>query len=84
MSCQIFNMIPQARSSFVQVTDSSQWKGEDDQSRDHFSSISNEDSEYHTFLNQREIQQLKERSILWDPSFLQTERREIESDRYYK
>nr|YP_009752201.1 Ycf2 protein [Linnaeosicyos amara]QIT05611.1 Ycf2 protein [Linnaeosicyos amara] len=71
-------------SSFVQVTDSSQLKGSSDQSRDHFDSISNEDSEYPTFLNQREIQQLKERSILWDPSFLQTERTEIESDRFPK
>ncbi|KAK9001258.1 hypothetical protein V6N11_083046 [Hibiscus sabdariffa] len=58
------------RSSFVQVTDSSQLKGSYDQSRDRFDSISNEDSEYHTLINQREIQQLKERSILWDPSFL--------------
>nr|YP_009696628.1 Ycf2 [Kirengeshoma palmata]YP_009696645.1 Ycf2 [Kirengeshoma palmata]QEJ83392.1 Ycf2 [Kirengeshoma palmata]QEJ83393.1 Ycf2 [Kirengeshoma palmata] len=70
------------RSSFVQVTDSSQLKGSSDQSRDHLDSISNEDSEYHTLINQREIQQLKERSILWDPSFLQTERTEIESDRF--
>nr|YP_010014353.1 Ycf2 [Ochradenus baccatus]YP_010014373.1 Ycf2 [Ochradenus baccatus]QOI12860.1 Ycf2 [Ochradenus baccatus]QOI12880.1 Ycf2 [Ochradenus baccatus] len=72
------------RSSFVQVTDSSQLKGSSDQFRDHLDSISNEDSEYHTLINQREIQQLKERSILWDPSFLQTERREIESDRFPK
>nr|YP_009566782.1 hypothetical protein RF2 [Potentilla hebiichigo]YP_009566799.1 hypothetical protein RF2 [Potentilla hebiichigo]QBB73260.1 hypothetical protein RF2 [Potentilla hebiichigo]QBB73261.1 hypothetical protein RF2 [Potentilla hebiichigo]QDH12224.1 hypothetical protein RF2 [Potentilla hebiichigo]QDH12225.1 hypothetical protein RF2 [Potentilla hebiichigo] len=72
------------RSSFVQVTDSSQLKGSSDQSRDRFDSISNEDSEYHTLINQREIQQLKERSILWDPSFLQTERTEIESDRFPK
>ncbi|KAL2556331.1 Protein Ycf2 [Forsythia ovata] len=75
------------RSSFVQVTDSSQLKGlkgSSDQSRDHLDSISNEDSEYHTLINQREIQQLKERSILWDPSFLQTEGREIESDRFPK
>nr|YP_009696033.1 Ycf2 [Loasa nana]YP_009696050.1 Ycf2 [Loasa nana]QEJ82712.1 Ycf2 [Loasa nana]QEJ82713.1 Ycf2 [Loasa nana] len=74
------------RSSFVQVTDSSQLKGSADQSRDHLdsNSISNEDSEYHTLINQREIQQLKERSILWDPSFLQTERTEIESDRFPK
>nr|QVO59399.1 Ycf2 protein [Aconitum scaposum]QVO59416.1 Ycf2 protein [Aconitum scaposum] len=72
------------RSIFVQVTDSSQLKGSSDQSRDHFDSISNEDSEYHTLINQREIQQLKERSILWDPSFLQTERTEIESDRFPK
>ena len=72
------------RSSFVQVTDSSQLKGSSDQSIDHFDSISNEDSEYHTLINQREIQQLKERSILWDPSFLQTERTEIESDRFPK
>nr|YP_010564669.1 hypothetical protein RF2 [Prunus cerasifera]YP_010564686.1 hypothetical protein RF2 [Prunus cerasifera]QKZ95681.1 Ycf2 [Prunus cerasifera]QKZ95698.1 Ycf2 [Prunus cerasifera]QWK41020.1 Ycf2 [Prunus cerasifera]QWK41038.1 Ycf2 [Prunus cerasifera]QWK46441.1 Ycf2 [Prunus cerasifera] len=72
------------RSSFVQVTDSSQLKGSSDQSRDHFDSISNEDSEYHTLINQREIQQLKERSILWDPSFLQTEGTEIESDRFPK
>ncbi|KAK1439117.1 hypothetical protein QVD17_04932 [Tagetes erecta] len=55
-----------------------------DQFRDHFDSISNEDSEYHTLLNQREIQQLKERSILWDPSFLQTEGTEIESNRFPK
>nr|YP_010121606.1 Ycf2 [Pinguicula alpina]YP_010121622.1 Ycf2 [Pinguicula alpina]QRE78582.1 Ycf2 [Pinguicula alpina]QRE78583.1 Ycf2 [Pinguicula alpina] len=72
------------RSSFVQVTDSSQRKGSSDQSRDHLDSISNEDSEYHTLINQREIQPLKERSILWDPSFLQTEGTEIESDRFPK
>nr|YP_010640206.1 hypothetical chloroplast RF21 [Saxifraga lychnitis]YP_010640223.1 hypothetical chloroplast RF21 [Saxifraga lychnitis]WBQ53103.1 hypothetical chloroplast RF21 [Saxifraga lychnitis]WBQ53120.1 hypothetical chloroplast RF21 [Saxifraga lychnitis] len=72
------------RSSFVQVTNSSQLKGSSDQSRDHFDSISNEDSEYHTLINQREIQQLKERSILGDPSFLQTEQTEIESDRFPK
>nr|BBM95879.1 hypothetical protein [Camellia sinensis] len=72
------------KSSFVQVTDSNQLKGSSDQSRDHLDSISNEDSEYHTLINQREIQQLKERSILWDPSFLQTERTEIESDRFPK
>ena len=59
-------------------------KGSSDQSRDPLDSISNEDSEYHTLINQREIQQLKERSILWDPSFLQTERTEIESDRFPK
>nr|UEN67600.1 hypothetical protein RF2 [Sophora davidii]UEN67619.1 hypothetical protein RF2 [Sophora davidii] len=69
------------RSSFIQVTDSSQLKGSSDQSRDHFDSIRNEDSEYHTLINQREIQQLKERSILcWYPSFLQTEQIEIESE----
>nr|YP_009914947.1 Ycf2 [Chuquiraga oppositifolia]YP_009914966.1 Ycf2 [Chuquiraga oppositifolia]QLF67656.1 Ycf2 [Chuquiraga oppositifolia]QLF67674.1 Ycf2 [Chuquiraga oppositifolia] len=72
------------RSSFVQVRDSSQLKGSSDQSRDHFDSISNEDSEYHTLINQREIQQLKERSILWDLSFLQTEGTEIESNRFPK
>nr|YP_009864791.1 Ycf2 [Uvularia grandiflora]YP_009864808.1 Ycf2 [Uvularia grandiflora]QKE32786.1 Ycf2 [Uvularia grandiflora]QKE32803.1 Ycf2 [Uvularia grandiflora] len=71
------------RSIFVQVTDSSQLKRSSDQSRDHFDSIRNEDPEYHTLIDQREIQQLKvkERSILWDPSFLQTEGTEIESDR---
>lgn len=59
------------RSIFVQVTDSSQWKGSSsDQSRDHFDSVRNENSEYHTLIDQTEIQQLKERSILWDPSFL--------------
>ncbi|KAK7371134.1 hypothetical protein VNO78_36851 [Psophocarpus tetragonolobus] len=73
------------RSSFIQVTDSSQLKGSSDQSKDHFDSIRNEDSKYHTLINQREIQQLKERSILcWDPSFLQTERTEIESERFPK
>nr|QKK50001.1 Ycf2 [Scoliaxon mexicanus]QKK50021.1 Ycf2 [Scoliaxon mexicanus] len=72
------------RSSFVQVTDSSQLNGSSDQFIDPFDSISNEDSEYHTLINQREIQQLKERSILWDPSFIQTEGREIESDRFPK
>nr|YP_009869236.1 hypothetical chloroplast RF21 [Allium macranthum]QKJ80740.1 hypothetical chloroplast RF21 [Allium macranthum] len=72
------------RSIFVQVTDSSQSKGSSDQSRDHFDSIRNEDSEYHTLIDQTEIQQLEERSILWDPSFLQTERTEIESDRFPK
>ncbi|XLS47837.1 hypothetical protein HN51_022195 [Arachis hypogaea] len=70
------------RSSFIQVTDSSQLKGSSDQSRD---SIRNEDLEYHTLTNQREIQQLKERSILCsDPSFLQTEQTEIESERFPK
>nr|YP_011032047.1 hypothetical chloroplast RF2 [Diervilla lonicera]YP_011032064.1 hypothetical chloroplast RF2 [Diervilla lonicera]WRH31194.1 hypothetical chloroplast RF2 [Diervilla lonicera]WRH31211.1 hypothetical chloroplast RF2 [Diervilla lonicera] len=64
--------------------DSSQLKGSSDQSRDHLDSISNEDSEYHPLINQREIQQLKERSILWDLSFLQTERTEIESNRFPK
>nr|YP_009897088.1 Ycf2 [Hornungia petraea]YP_009897107.1 Ycf2 [Hornungia petraea]QKK43722.1 Ycf2 [Hornungia petraea]QKK43741.1 Ycf2 [Hornungia petraea] len=74
------------RSSFVQVTDSSQLNGSSDQFIDPFDSISNEDSEYHyhTLINQREIQQLKERSILWDPSFIQREGREIESDRFPK
>nr|YP_009828974.1 Ycf2 [Impatiens hawkeri]YP_009828995.1 Ycf2 [Impatiens hawkeri]QJC59227.1 Ycf2 [Impatiens hawkeri]QJC59228.1 Ycf2 [Impatiens hawkeri] len=72
------------KSSFVQVMDSNQLKGSSDQSRDPLDSISNEDSEYHTLINQREIQQLKERSILWDPSFLQTERTEIESDLFPK
>ncbi|KAL2896114.1 Protein Ycf2 [Bienertia sinuspersici] len=47
-------------------------------------SISNADLEYHTLINKREIQQLKERSTLWDPSFLQMEGTEIESDRYPK
>ncbi|KVH87546.1 Uncharacterized protein family Ycf2 [Cynara cardunculus var. scolymus] len=32
--------------------------------------VGNEDSEYYTLINQREIQQLKERSPLWDPFFL--------------
>nr|AWH04516.1 hypothetical protein [Asclepias aff. aequicornu ShS-2018]AWH05148.1 hypothetical protein [Asclepias boliviensis]AWH06175.1 hypothetical protein [Asclepias pilgeriana]AWH07754.1 hypothetical protein [Asclepias mellodora var. mellodora] len=73
-----------SRSSLVQVTDFSQLKESSDQSRDHLDSISNEDPKYHTLVNQREIQQLKERSILWDPSFLQTERTEIESDRFPK
>nr|YP_010873881.1 hypothetical protein RF2 [Justicia vagabunda]YP_010873900.1 hypothetical protein RF2 [Justicia vagabunda]WGV35271.1 hypothetical protein RF2 [Justicia vagabunda]WGV35290.1 hypothetical protein RF2 [Justicia vagabunda] len=72
------------RSSFVQVTDSSQLKGSSDQSRDHLDSISNEDSEYHTLINQRGIQPLKERSILLDPFFFQTEGTEIESDRFPK
>ncbi|CAH1435249.1 unnamed protein product [Lactuca virosa] len=68
----------------VQVRDSSQLKGSSDQSRAHFDSISNEASEYHTLINEREIQQLKERSILWDPSFLQTEGTKIESNRFPK
>nr|YP_010854795.1 hypothetical protein RF2 [Chamaedorea cataractarum]YP_010854812.1 hypothetical protein RF2 [Chamaedorea cataractarum]WGM73841.1 hypothetical protein RF2 [Chamaedorea sp. M_zhpu90]WGM65465.1 hypothetical protein RF2 [Chamaedorea cataractarum]WGM65482.1 hypothetical protein RF2 [Chamaedorea cataractarum]WGM73858.1 hypothetical protein RF2 [Chamaedorea sp. M_zhpu90] len=72
------------RSIFVQVRDYSQLKGSSDQSIDHFDSIRNEDSEYHTLIDQTEIQQLKERSILLDPSFLQTERTEIESDRFPK
>nr|WGM71957.1 hypothetical protein RF2 [Wallichia oblongifolia]WGM71974.1 hypothetical protein RF2 [Wallichia oblongifolia]WGM72042.1 hypothetical protein RF2 [Wallichia oblongifolia]WGM72059.1 hypothetical protein RF2 [Wallichia oblongifolia] len=72
------------RSIFVQVRDSSQLKGSSDQSIDHFDSIRNEDLEYHTLIDQTEIQQLKERSILLDPSFLQTERTEIESDRFPK
>nr|YP_009435089.1 hypothetical chloroplast RF2 [Lobelia laxa]YP_009435114.1 hypothetical chloroplast RF2 [Lobelia laxa]ATG25090.1 hypothetical chloroplast RF2 [Lobelia laxa]ATG25117.1 hypothetical chloroplast RF2 [Lobelia laxa] len=52
---------------------SSQLKGSSDQD---FDSISNEDSEYHTFFNQR--------SILGDLSFLQTERAEIESNQLPK
>nr|AZZ70863.1 hypothetical chloroplast RF21 [Zantedeschia aethiopica] len=68
-------------SIFVQVTDSSQLKGSSD---DCFDSIRNEDSEYHKLIDQTEIQQLKERSILWDPSFSQTEGTEIESDRFPK
>nr|YP_010334742.1 Ycf2 protein [Dasispermum suffruticosum]UNH91658.1 Ycf2 protein [Dasispermum suffruticosum] len=72
------------RNWIVKKRHSSQLKGSSDQSRDPLGSISNEDSEYHTLINQREIQQLKERSILWDPSFLQTERTEIESDRFPK
>ncbi|KAI3832215.1 hypothetical protein MKW92_006399 [Papaver armeniacum] len=42
------------RSIFVQVTNSSQLKGSSDQSRDPFYSISNEDLEYHTLINQRD------------------------------
>nr|YP_010422421.1 hypothetical protein RF2 [Corydalis lathyrophylla]YP_010422447.1 hypothetical protein RF2 [Corydalis lathyrophylla]USG57759.1 hypothetical protein RF2 [Corydalis lathyrophylla]USG57782.1 hypothetical protein RF2 [Corydalis lathyrophylla] len=74
------------RSRFFQVRDSSQLKGSSDQSRNAFDSIRNEDSESHTLINQREIQQLKKRSLLldWDPSFLQTEGTEIESDRFPK
>nr|YP_009414771.1 hypothetical chloroplast RF2 [Platycodon grandiflorus]YP_009414796.1 hypothetical chloroplast RF2 [Platycodon grandiflorus]ARR27774.1 hypothetical chloroplast RF2 [Platycodon grandiflorus]ARR27789.1 hypothetical chloroplast RF2 [Platycodon grandiflorus]UBK12175.1 hypothetical chloroplast RF2 [Platycodon grandiflorus]UBK12200.1 hypothetical chloroplast RF2 [Platycodon grandiflorus]UXO94473.1 hypothetical chloroplast RF2 [Platycodon grandiflorus] len=63
---------------------SSELKGSSDQSIEDFDSIRNEDSEYHTWINHREIQQLKERSILWDPSFLQTEGAEIESNRLPK
>ncbi|KAL7601780.1 hypothetical protein Lser_V15G21839 [Lactuca serriola] len=69
---------------FRKVRNVSQLKGSSDQSIDHFDSISNEDSEYHTLLNQRVIQQLKERSIHWDPSFLQTKGTEIESNRFPK
>nr|YP_009689001.1 Ycf2 [Paris japonica]YP_009689018.1 Ycf2 [Paris japonica]QEL51632.1 Ycf2 [Paris japonica]QEL51649.1 Ycf2 [Paris japonica] len=72
------------RSIFVQVTGSGQLKGSSDQSKDHFDSIRNEDSEYHTLIDQREQLKVKERSILWDPSFLQTEGTEIESDRFPK
>nr|YP_010729814.1 hypothetical chloroplast RF2 [Sassafras randaiense]WEF73435.1 hypothetical chloroplast RF2 [Sassafras randaiense]WEF73515.1 hypothetical chloroplast RF2 [Sassafras randaiense]WEF73595.1 hypothetical chloroplast RF2 [Sassafras randaiense]WEF73675.1 hypothetical chloroplast RF2 [Sassafras randaiense]WEF73835.1 hypothetical chloroplast RF2 [Sassafras randaiense] len=72
------------RSIFFQVTDSSQSKGFSDQSIDPFNSISNEGSEYHTLINQTEIQQLKKRSILLDTSFLQTERTERKSDRFSK
>nr|YP_009352012.1 hypothetical chloroplast RF21 [Schoepfia jasminodora]AQW41730.1 hypothetical chloroplast RF21 [Schoepfia jasminodora] len=72
------------RSSFVQVMDSRQLKGPSDKSRDHLDSISNENSEYPILLNQGKIQQLKERSIIFGPSFLQTERTEINSDRFPK
>ncbi|KAI3869522.1 hypothetical protein MKX03_033245 [Papaver bracteatum] len=68
------------RSIFVQVMNSSKLKGSSDQSKDYFDSISNEDSEYHTLINQREIQQQKERSILWDTFFLQMKRTERKSD----
>nr|YP_010419167.1 hypothetical protein RF2 [Gyrotaenia microcarpa]YP_010419185.1 hypothetical protein RF2 [Gyrotaenia microcarpa]USG52530.1 hypothetical protein RF2 [Gyrotaenia microcarpa]USG52548.1 hypothetical protein RF2 [Gyrotaenia microcarpa] len=56
------------RSSFVQVTDYSQLKGSSDRPRDHFDSISNEDSEYHTLINQREIQQLSELHLGSNPT----------------
>ncbi|KAF1876804.1 hypothetical protein Lal_00043443 [Lupinus albus] len=70
---------------FIQVTDSIHLKGSSDQSRDHFDSIRNEDSEYHTLINQREIQQLKERLILcWDSSFSSNGRTKIESERFPK
>ncbi|KAH0452899.1 hypothetical protein IEQ34_017223 [Dendrobium chrysotoxum] len=40
------------RSIFVHVTDFSQWKGSSsDQSRDHFDSVRNENSEYHTLID---------------------------------
>nr|QKI32468.1 hypothetical protein RF2 [Circaeaster agrestis]QKI32469.1 hypothetical protein RF2 [Circaeaster agrestis]QKI32553.1 hypothetical protein RF2 [Circaeaster agrestis]QKI32554.1 hypothetical protein RF2 [Circaeaster agrestis]QKI32638.1 hypothetical protein RF2 [Circaeaster agrestis] len=61
--------------------DYSQLKASSDQSGDHLDATSNEDSEYQTLINQRGIDQLKERSLFLDPSFLQTERTEIESDR---
>jgi len=73
------------RSSFIQVTDSSELKGSSDQSKAISLDIRNEDSKYHTLINQREIQQLKERSILcWNPSFLQMERIEIELERFLR
>ncbi|RZC45463.1 hypothetical protein C5167_038444 [Papaver somniferum] len=52
-------LVSKDRSIFVQVTNSSQLKGSSDQSRDPFDSIGNEDSEYHTLINQRQIQQQK-------------------------
>ena len=64
------------RFSFIQVTNYSQLKGSSYQSKDHFDSTSNEDSKYHTLINQRENQQLKEKSILWDLYFLKVKRRE--------
>ncbi|KAK9740446.1 hypothetical protein RND81_03G035800 [Saponaria officinalis] len=64
--------------------DSSKLKGSSDQSRDRLDSISNADSEYHTLINKIVIQQLKERSILRDPSFLHTEGTEIVSDLFSK
>nr|YP_010577361.1 hypothetical protein RF2 [Fallopia aubertii]YP_010577379.1 hypothetical protein RF2 [Fallopia aubertii]QXP99854.1 hypothetical protein Ycf2 [Fallopia aubertii]QXP99872.1 hypothetical protein Ycf2 [Fallopia aubertii]UEP17741.1 Ycf2 [Fallopia aubertii]UEP17761.1 Ycf2 [Fallopia aubertii]UZP13893.1 hypothetical protein RF2 [Fallopia aubertii] len=72
------------RNWIVKKRDSSQLIGSFDQSRDRLDSIRNADSEYHTSLNQREIQQRKERSIPWDPSFLQTEETEIGSGRFPK
>nr|YP_009975934.1 Ycf2 [Annona reticulata]YP_009975961.1 Ycf2 [Annona reticulata]QNK05351.1 Ycf2 [Annona reticulata]QNK05378.1 Ycf2 [Annona reticulata] len=59
----------QSRDPFDSISNEDS-KGSSDQSRDPFDSISNEDSEYHTLINQREIQQLKERSILGDPYLL--------------
>ncbi|KVI06770.1 Uncharacterized protein family Ycf2, partial [Cynara cardunculus var. scolymus] len=43
-----------------------------------------QDLKYHILINQREIQQLKQRSILWDPSFLQTKGIKIESKLFSK
>nr|YP_010293014.1 hypothetical protein RF2 [Eriocaulon alpestre]YP_010293031.1 hypothetical protein RF2 [Eriocaulon alpestre]YP_010473212.1 hypothetical protein RF2 [Eriocaulon faberi]YP_010473229.1 hypothetical protein RF2 [Eriocaulon faberi]ULQ65804.1 hypothetical protein RF2 [Eriocaulon buergerianum]ULQ65295.1 hypothetical protein RF2 [Eriocaulon alpestre]ULQ65312.1 hypothetical protein RF2 [Eriocaulon alpestre]ULQ65821.1 hypothetical protein RF2 [Eriocaulon buergerianum]UVH66235.1 hypothetical protein len=82
----VLSNIPYDSTSFVQVKDSSQWKGSSDQCMDHFDSIRNEDSESYALIDQAEIQQLKERSILLDPSLIQTqtERTEIESDRFPK
>lgn len=59
-------------------------KRSSDQFKDHFDSISNENSEYHILINRRKIQQLKEISILWNHSFLQTKLREVESNRFSK
>nr|QBK84265.1 Ycf2 [Zantedeschia aethiopica]QBK84284.1 Ycf2 [Zantedeschia aethiopica]QHN55075.1 photosystem I assembly protein Ycf2 [Zantedeschia aethiopica]QHN55094.1 photosystem I assembly protein Ycf2 [Zantedeschia aethiopica]QJF46810.1 photosystem I assembly protein Ycf2 [Zantedeschia aethiopica] len=58
----------------------SEYHNEDSEYHNEDSEYHNEDSEYHKLIDQTGIQQLKERSILWDPSFSQTEGTEIESD----
>ena len=70
------------RSSTIQVGESTRLNGSTEKFRDHFDSFRNEDTKSHTLINPRKIPQLKARPILcWDPSFLQTERTEIESER---
>nr|YP_009828897.1 Ycf2 [Enhalus acoroides]QJC59129.1 Ycf2 [Enhalus acoroides] len=54
-----------ARSIFAQVMHWGRWKRSSDPSRALFDSIRNEDSEYHKGIDQTEIQQRKEGSILF-------------------
>lgn len=54
-----------ARSIFAQVMHWRRWKGSSDPSRALVDSIRNEDSEYHKGIDQTEIQQRKEGSILF-------------------
>nr|YP_009667401.1 ycf2 [Thalassia hemprichii]YP_009667434.1 ycf2 [Thalassia hemprichii]ATP74958.1 ycf2 [Thalassia hemprichii]ATP74991.1 ycf2 [Thalassia hemprichii] len=54
-----------SRSIFAQVMHWGRWKGSSDPSRALFDSIRNEDSEYHKGIDQTEIQQRKEGSILF-------------------
>nr|YP_010760125.1 Ycf2 protein [Cuscuta vandevenderi]YP_010760177.1 Ycf2 protein [Cuscuta vandevenderi]WEY30050.1 Ycf2 protein [Cuscuta vandevenderi]WEY30051.1 Ycf2 protein [Cuscuta vandevenderi] len=60
-----------SRSRFVQGKNLSKLKRS---SLDLFDSLRNEDSEYSGLINQKNLQQRKERASSWDPSFLETER----------
>nr|YP_010760484.1 Ycf2 protein [Cuscuta polyanthemos]YP_010760536.1 Ycf2 protein [Cuscuta polyanthemos]WEY30459.1 Ycf2 protein [Cuscuta polyanthemos]WEY30460.1 Ycf2 protein [Cuscuta polyanthemos] len=72
-----------SRSRVVQGKNSNNLKRSSDQPIDLFDSLRNEDSEYSRLINQKNLQQRKERASSWDASFLETEReKEMISHRF--